>query len=41
MKDNPDLLQEAEVVNSGADLTVDASKINEEDDNKNISKREE
>ena len=41
MKINPDLLQEAEVENTDAYLTSDASKINEDNDNINISMEEE
>ena len=37
MKNIPYLLQTAEVVNAYAYLTVDASKINEENDDMNIS----
>ena len=37
MKNNPDLLQEAEVENADADITSDAGKINEYDNNMNIS----
>ena len=37
MKNNPNLLQEAEVENADADLTADASKINEDYDSMNIS----
>ena len=40
MKNNPDLLQEAEVENSDADLTGYASKINEDNDNMKISMEE-
>ena len=36
MENNPYLLQEAVVVNSGADLTTDVNRINEDDDNMNI-----
>ena len=35
MKNNPDLLQEDKVENADADLTADASKINEDNDNNN------
>ena len=41
MRNNPDLLQVAEVENSDADLTSDASKINEESANIKISMKEE
>ena len=37
MKNDPDLLQVAEVVNADADLTSDASKINKGDGNMKIS----
>ena len=37
MKNNPDLLQEAEVVNYDADITADAIKINEQDYDMKIS----
>ena len=37
MKNNPDFLQEDEVSIADAHLTVDASKINEDDDSMNIS----
>ena len=37
MKNNHNLLQEAEVENADADLTADASKINEDYDSMNIS----
>ena len=37
MKNNPYLLQVAEVVNADADLTADTIKINEDDDDMNIS----
>ena len=40
MKNNPDLLQEAEVDNADAYFTADASKTNEDDGNKNIKKEE-
>ena len=36
MKNNPDLLQFSEVVNSDAYLTADAVKTIEDDDNMNI-----
>ena len=41
MKNNPDLIQEVEVENADADLTEDASKINKENKNINISVEEE
>ena len=41
MKNNPIFLQVSEVVNTDADLTVDASKIHEDDDNMNILVQEE
>ena len=37
MKDNPDLLQESEVENADAYLTADSGKINEYNENINIS----
>ena len=37
MKNNPDFLQEAEVINAYIDWTSYASKINEDNDNMNIS----
>ena len=37
MKNNPYLLQVAELVKADAALTADASKINEDNDNRNIS----
>ena len=37
MKNNPDLLQDAEVANADAYLTAYAGKTNEEDKNMNIS----
>ena len=40
MKNNPDLLQEAEVENDNAYLTLYSDKINEEDDNMKISMEE-
>ena len=40
MKNTPDLLQVAEEENSEADLTADAGKINEDNDNMNISYKE-
>ena len=41
MKNNLDLLQDAEVVNAGTDLTTYASKINKDDDDRKISVKEE
>ena len=41
MKNNPDLLQETEVENSGSDLTAYASKIIEDNYNMKISMKEE
>ena len=41
MKNNPDLLQVAEVKNSDTDVSADASKTNEENWDMNISKKEE
>ena len=41
MKKNPNLLQEDEVVNYDAYLTTDESKIDEDNDNMNISLEEE
>ena len=40
MKNNPDLLQVAEVANIDAYLTADTSKINEDDDDMKISEKE-
>ena len=40
MKHNPYFLQVSEVINADIYLTVDASKINEDDDNMNISEKE-
>ena len=40
MKNNPDLLQEAEVDNADAYFTADASKINEDYENMSISLEE-
>ena len=39
MKNNPYFLQVAEVINTDADLTAEASKINEDDDGINISEK--
>ena len=41
MKNNPDLLQEDEVVNYDAYVTADAGKYNEDSDNINTSMEEE
>ena len=40
MKNNPDLLQEAEVANADEDLTSYAIKVNEEDKKMNMSMEE-
>ena len=40
MKNNPYLLQVAEVVNADADLTAYTTKINEDDDNMDIPYKE-
>ena len=37
MKNVPDLLQQTDVINTDLYLSADASKINEDDDNINIS----